>query len=114
MYKIAVLGDRDSIYGFSALGLDIYPTEAKEDAARLLKKLADNEYAVIYITEAMAQELEEEMDEYRIRQSMQLLKETDLSVMEICMDCGFNNLGNFLRQFRKYTGTTPLKYKKSE
>ena len=54
------------------------------------------------------------INEYRIRQSMQLLKETDLSVMEICMDCGFNNLGNFLRQFRKYTGTTPLKYKKSE
>lgn len=54
------------------------------------------------------------INEYRIRQSMQLLKETDLSVMEICMDCGFNNLGNFLREFRKYTGTTPLKYKKSE
>ena len=68
MYKIAVLGDRDSIYGFSALGLDIYPAEAREEGARLLKKLADNAYAVIYITEAMAQELEAEIDEYRTRQ----------------------------------------------
>ena len=25
MYKIAVMGDRDSIYGFAALGLDTYP-----------------------------------------------------------------------------------------
>ena len=24
MYKVAVLGDRDSIYGFAALGLDVF------------------------------------------------------------------------------------------
>ncbi len=68
MYKIAVLGDRDSIYGFAALGLDIHPAENREDGARLLKKLAGGDYAVIYITEAMAQELEAEIDAYRTRQ----------------------------------------------
>lgn len=68
MYKIAVLGDRDSIYGFAALGLDIHPAENREDGARLLKKLAGGEYAVIYITEAMAQELETEIDAYRTQQ----------------------------------------------
>ena len=65
MAKIAVMGDRDSIYGFSALGLDIHPVEGRENAARLLKRLANNDYAVIYITEAMAGELEAEIDEYR-------------------------------------------------
>ena len=30
MYKIAVLGDRDSIYGFAALGLEIFPVQDKE------------------------------------------------------------------------------------
>lgn len=54
----------------------------------------------------------EYVNEYRIRQAMQLLKETSHSVMEICLECGFNNLGNFLREFRKYTGTTPLKYRR--
>ncbi len=27
MYKIGVLGDRDSIYGFGALGLEVFPVE---------------------------------------------------------------------------------------
>ena len=36
MYKIAVLGDYDSIYGFAALGLDTFPEEDPEEAARKL------------------------------------------------------------------------------
>ena len=34
MYRIAVLGDYDSIYGFAALGLDIFPEEDPEEAAK--------------------------------------------------------------------------------
>lgn len=64
MYKVAVLGDRDSIYGFAALGLDTYPVEEKEEAAKLLKTLADGTYAVIYITEYLQAQLETEIDSY--------------------------------------------------
>ena len=32
MVKIGVIGDRDSIYGFAALGLDIYPVEDAKEA----------------------------------------------------------------------------------
>lgn len=64
MYKIAVLGDRDSIYGFAALGLDTYPVEETGAAAKTLKSLAEGQYAVIYITESMQAELEEEIDRY--------------------------------------------------
>lgn len=53
----------------------------------------------------------EYINEYRIKQAMRLLKETDLPVTEVCLECGYNNLGNFLRAFKKYTGTTPLKYR---
>lgn len=65
MYKIAVLGDRDSIYGFAALGLDVFPVTDSEKGARTLRDLADRDYAVIYITEALAKELEAELDRYR-------------------------------------------------
>jgi V/A-type H+/Na+-transporting ATPase subunit F len=65
MYKIAVLGDRDSIYGFAALGLDTYPVSDGEDAAKKLKSLAEGQYAVIYITEALQAKLEIEIDHYR-------------------------------------------------
>ncbi len=64
MYKIAVMGDRDSIYGYAALGLDTYPVKEPEEAAKQLKHLADSQYAVIYVTEALQAQLEEEIDRY--------------------------------------------------
>ncbi len=48
----------------------------------------------------------------RIRQAIRLLEDTDLPVMEVCLESGYNNLGNFLREFRKQTGTTPLQYRR--
>ncbi len=51
MYKIAVMGDRDSIYGFAALGMTIFPAEEKEAAAKLFRKVANGGYGIIYITE---------------------------------------------------------------
>ena len=33
MYKIAVLGDYDSIFGFAALGLDTFAVQTREEAA---------------------------------------------------------------------------------
>lgn len=54
----------------------------------------------------------EYINEYRIKQARCLLEETELQVTEICLECGFNNLGNFLQEFRKHTGTTPLQYRK--
>ena len=65
MYRTAVIGDRDSIYGFAALGLDTFPVTDPTEAARRLRKLAEGEYAVIYITEALAAALETEIDRYR-------------------------------------------------
>ncbi len=65
MYKIAVMGDYDSIYGFATLGLSICPVKTREEARDKLRQLARGEYGIIYITEAMAAELKEEIDEYR-------------------------------------------------
>ena len=53
------------------------------------------------------------VNDYRVKQSIRLLENTDRSVMDICLDCGFHNLGNYLREFRKYTGTTPAQYRRS-
>lgn len=64
MYKVAVLGDRDSIYGFAAIGLDTFPVENSAEAAKKLKELVNGQYAVIYITEALQAELEAEIDNY--------------------------------------------------
>lgn len=65
MYKIGVLGDRDSIYGFAALGLEVFPVSTPEDGARALRNLCDQNYGIVYITEAMAEELVPELERCR-------------------------------------------------
>lgn len=51
MYKIAVIGDKESILGFSAIGIDIYPAYEESDIKTIIPKLIENNYAIIYITE---------------------------------------------------------------
>ena len=65
MYKIAVMGDYDSIYGFATLGLDTFPVDDPEYGVTLLKRLVEDNYAVIYMTEALASDLNKEIDRYR-------------------------------------------------
>ena len=57
MYKIAVLGDYDSIYGFAAIGFDTFPLNDPEEAKAKIKTLAESKYAVLYITEEWMKKL---------------------------------------------------------
>lgn len=59
MYKIGVIGDRDTILAFKALGIDTFPVEGSEEARKTLKKAALDNYAVIFLTEQMAQEIQD-------------------------------------------------------
>ena len=65
MYKIAVLGDRDSVLGFNALGLEVVFAEDADTARHTLHRLAKENYAVIYITEQLAQLISGEVDRYK-------------------------------------------------
>ena len=62
MFKIAVFGERESIKGFAAIGLDIFPCDSDDTAAEQFKKLVDAEYGVIYITEHFASLLSREIE----------------------------------------------------
>ncbi|MDE6740519.1 MAG: AraC family transcriptional regulator [Lachnospiraceae bacterium] len=82
--------------------------------ADLAKQVNLNEqYFCRLFKKAIGRSPMEYINEYRIMQTRRLLEESDLSVTEICLECGYNNLGNFLREFRKYTGTTPAQYRKA-
>lgn len=65
MYKIAVIGDRDSVLGFMAVGFSVFPTESAEEAVRHLHRLVKEEYAVIYLTEELAEALSEDIAKYK-------------------------------------------------
>ena len=65
MYKIAVLGDKDSVLGFKALGLDTYPAESVEETRHILHELAKDNYAVVYLTEQLGVNMEAELARYK-------------------------------------------------
>ena len=64
--KIAVIGDKDSILAFKAVGADVYPIKNYFDAADTLKKLA-REYAIIFITEEIAENIADVVARYKAR-----------------------------------------------
>ena len=64
MYKIAVMGDMESVQGFATLGLDTYAVESDEQAVEIFKKLTGDNYGVIYLTEALQEKLEKYIDNY--------------------------------------------------
>lgn len=48
----------------------------------------------------------------RLEQACRLLSETALPIMEISLQCGFDNLSYFNRLFRQKKGVTPSEYRK--
>jgi transcriptional regulator GlxA family with amidase domain len=47
----------------------------------------------------------------RVERSMFLLRETDRSVTDICLDVGFSSLGTFSRTFSEILGESPTHYR---
>ncbi|MGL4798943.1 MAG: V-type ATP synthase subunit F [Cellulosilyticaceae bacterium] len=64
MYKIGVIGDYDSIYGFGAVGLSLYPVQEIDEARKLMKQLIEEKVAIIYITEVLFTALQKELKSY--------------------------------------------------
>lgn len=52
------------------------------------------------------------LTEIRISHACRLLIEDVIPIEAICFECGFKNIANFYRHFKRITGMTPLSYKK--
>ena len=59
MSEIAMIGDRDSILGFKALGVAVFPVNIKSESAEVLREIVKQEYKVAFITEQMSPSPEE-------------------------------------------------------
>lgn len=55
----------------------------------------------------------EYLNTVRIGHACKLLSETDMNIVEVAFECGYNNLANFNRQFKKYKQMTPTHYRKT-
>lgn len=67
MLKIAVIGGRETVMGFKALGLDAFPAASAAEAGKILRSITRdcNDYAIIYIEETLAQSLSAEIAKFK-------------------------------------------------
>ena len=66
MHKIGIIGDRDSVLGFMALGFAVHEVNDETEAAQKITELVKGgEYAVIFITEDLAIKTAEERAKYK-------------------------------------------------
>ena len=67
MLKIAVIGGKDTVIGFKAVGLEACPASNPTEALQALHELTKegSEYAIIYIEEKLAQDLTHEIDRFK-------------------------------------------------
>lgn len=64
-YQIAVLGDKDSVLGFKALGLNTFPVDSVDEAKATLHTIAKENYGIIYLTETLAAGMESDIARYK-------------------------------------------------
>lgn len=64
MHKVAVVGDRDSVLGFRALGVNVFTTFEADETRRIVDKLAKDNYGIIFITEQLANLIPETIERY--------------------------------------------------
>ena len=67
MLKIAVIGGRETVGCFKALGLEAYAADRSEDALKILRRLTRerDDVAIIYVEETLAPALKHEIDRFK-------------------------------------------------
>jgi len=51
------------------------------------------------------------VNEYRVVHATKLLSESQMSITDICFECGFNNFSHFNNLFKEFTGKSASKYR---
>lgn len=65
MYNIGVIGDKQSVLGFKAVGLEVFSCSSSEEAKHTLNKMAKGDFAIIYITESIYNQIADDIDQYK-------------------------------------------------
>ena len=51
--------------------------------------------------------------EVRIERAKRLLESSELSILDICYECGYNTPSQFIKMFKRETNSTPSEYRKA-
>lgn len=95
MHKVAIIGTKESIMGFSPLGIEIFSAENDESTEKKLNFLVKNDYGIIYITEDFALNLEKKIEKIQKESSITIIPIPGIS----------NNNGIGMKNVKKYVET---------
>ena len=70
------------------------------------------QYFSTFFRENFGRTFTQHINSLRIEQAARLLRETDLPVMEIAFNVGFDNFSYFIKRFREVYGVSPSHYRK--
>jgi AraC-like DNA-binding protein/mannose-6-phosphate isomerase-like protein (cupin superfamily) len=102
---------RDAIFGALKFIEEHYDEELSvEDVAK--KFILSQSYFSYLFKSITAKTFTEYLNRLRISKSLELLKNTDQKVLDICYQVGFNNVNHFNRIFRQQIGVSPLRFRK--
>ncbi len=64
-----------------------------------------------YFKKATGKTFTKLVNEYRIVHATKLLSESQMSITDVCYECGFNNFSHFNKLFKEVTGKSASKYR---
>ena len=64
MYKIAIVGDKDSVLAFRILGVDVYISLDAQEARKIIDRISKEDYGIIFVTEEVAKDIPETIKRY--------------------------------------------------
>ncbi|WP_338356128.1 AraC family transcriptional regulator [Yeosuana marina] len=131
---LEVLNDLAKSEDYSLLNADGFAFETKpQDSSKIdiifkfvntnfqrhisLEEIADKVSMTVpafcrFFKKATGKTFTEIVNEYRVVHATKLLNESQLSIADICYECGFNNFSHFNKQFNEITGKSASNYRK--
>lgn len=63
-HNLGVVGDKDSILPFKIIGFSVFACSTANEARETIDRLAEENYGIIYLTEALAEQIPETIKRY--------------------------------------------------